>query len=93
MSRQVWRFPLGMGGQTTLTVPLGSRLLDAGFQASRGRVSVWFLVNTDETLTEQRNFYVSGTGHPIPEHIRFNTFARTVILPNDLVAHVVEVMP
>jgi hypothetical protein len=61
--RTIWKFPLKPAVQE-ITMPRGARVLTV--QTQFGEPQLWAEVDTDAP-TEQREFAVVGTGHPMPE--------------------------
>lgn len=60
----IWKYPVLVNDQIQLAMPSGARILDVQCQGVHPQL--WALVNPDSPK-EDRNFRLSGTGHPIPE--------------------------
>ena len=62
--RTIWKYQLDMVYRTVVEMPVGATVLQ--FQNQGGVMTFWALVDT-EAPTEERIFYVAGTGKPFPE--------------------------
>jgi hypothetical protein len=65
VSGTVWKFSLD-GVTNTIDIPKGAKPLSVAQQ--HNRLVLWAQVDPD-ALTEERTFYVVGTGTPIPDEV------------------------
>jgi len=85
----VWKYPLLIQRNQTVTIPRNSHLLVA--QLQHGVVCLWVRVDRERTETETINILMVGTGHDIPED--FLSHLGTVQLEEGtLVLHIFEVV-
>lgn len=74
-------------GLNTISIPQSSRILSAG--AQNNSVFIWVLT-TNNTQTEAKHVFVSGTGHPIENELAEQlNFINTVIV-GEFVWHVFQ---
>jgi hypothetical protein len=59
----IWKFPVLLQDDFLLTMPAGSVPLSVGVQ--RGEVFLWAAVNAHTEATEEHQFFLCGTGHPL----------------------------
>lgn len=67
--KAVWKFPITVDDEFSVTMPVGAEVVHVDTQpVAIGRVEafMWALVDPGAE-TEQREFYVHGTGHPVPD--------------------------
>ena len=69
MALTIWKFPIPIQGSIPIEIPIGARFLSAQYQDGQGPM-MWCEVDPD-AKKEVREFYLIGTGHPIPEHARY----------------------
>lgn len=62
-NRSIWKWPLEVTDRQVIMMPVGADALCV--QLQQGAPQLWALVQTDAP-TEQRAFYVVGTGHHMP---------------------------
>lgn len=60
----IWKFPLEIADEQTVSMPAGAEPLFAGMQG--GTPCVWAAVDT-EAAKEPVRFFVIGTGNPMPD--------------------------
>lgn len=63
----VYKYPLGYGERTVLSLPIGAELLHLGLQ--NGVPTLWALVEPGAPEQQTRVLRFAGTGHPIEEQI------------------------
>lgn len=61
-AQSIWKFPVALASESTVTMPAGAIPLHFGAQA--GQPMIWALVWPGNP-TEERQFRLFGTGHPI----------------------------
>ncbi len=84
--RAIWKFPLKIVDEQTVSMPQGARLLCV--QTQNGVPYLWAEVTVNsEARNELLTFHVYGTGHPMPEDP--GTYIGTFQLPS-LVFHVYQ---
>lgn len=87
--KTIYKYPLKHSGRQTVEMPLGACILSV--QPQRDIPTIWALVETENPLMS-RSFYVTGTGHEVPEFIDAAAFLGTVqLLGGTFVEHVFEV--
>lgn len=65
MSKAVWKYPIPLRAAISILMPAGAQVLS--LQLQHDEPVLWALVDTDtEEPPEEREFYLVGTGHPIP---------------------------
>lgn len=69
----VHKFPLPVQPIAELIMPEGAKVIHADYQQSEWdwgpqAIMVWALVD-DTAAMEERLFFVTGTGHPVPEGV------------------------
>lgn len=62
----IWKYVIGIA--TTLELPIGATFLDAQLQGAD--LCAWFLVD-QSAKTEPRKFKIFGTGHEIPDGLKY----------------------
>lgn len=62
MTYEVWKYPVFISDEFSLSMPIGSKLLSV--QTQFGKPQLWALVNPDVPKTDRR-FRLAGSGHPI----------------------------
>ncbi len=82
----IFKYPLELEDQQTVTMPMGSRVLCV--QVQRGRPCLWAMVDSEVVETEQHHIRIYGTGHPIDRHP--SRYYGTFQLKDTLVFHVFE---
>ena len=82
---QVWKYDVD--SDAVLSVPKGAEILCAKVQ--NGKICVWFEVDPDEKVMEDRVIVTFGTGWNIPKVDK--TYIDTVMINDALVFHVYEV--
>lgn len=88
--KSVWKFPLHVTGEPqSVMMPNGSKVLSVQLQAEQ--ICVWALVNPQEP-TEERLFFIMGTGHPFGDTGDLLHFVGTIQM-GPLVWHVFELRP
>ena len=60
--RSVWKYPLKLIDEQTVTMPGEARLLSV--QMQHDTPTLWAVVDTNHP-TEERSIYMHGTGHPV----------------------------
>jgi hypothetical protein len=98
----IWKYPFEVADRVTLRMPRGARVLS--IQVQCGQPCLWVMVatnsasNRSQTLGDpradlvEREFYVAGTGHPLPE--KCGAYLGTFQLSGGaLVFHVFEANP
>lgn len=66
MRRSVWKFPIEITDEQTITAPGGDFAVTLVGRDSTGAPCIWALVDIDAVMT-QRRVVVHGTGHPVEE--------------------------
>ena len=85
----IWKYPVLINEHIQLKMPSGARILDV--QCQKGHPQLWALVNPD-LPKENRNFRLSGTGHPIGECAKTLSHMGTFQFGNgSLVFHLFEI--
>lgn len=86
--KTVWKFPLAP--ICSIEMPMGSKLLSVHVQ--QDIMCLWALVDPSIQETEDREFIIYGTGHPIEDiSDKELEFVGTVQFPDvELVLHVFE---
>lgn len=74
MSRTIWKFPIKIQEEQTITVPGNPTFLHAGLDPS-GQACVWAMVYPGDEKREHK-ILLRGTGHPIevPFGLHLGTF-------------------
>ena len=67
--RTVYKYPVAFD-RPTVMMPVGATVRCVGTQDG-WNVVVWAEVDTDHDLMEPRQFYIFGTGHPIPDGLAY----------------------
>lgn len=80
---KIYKYPLLMTGEQTVTFPKGSRIIHVGVQD--GIICIWARVDPDAE-PRKVSVYIYGTGDEVPDDIVEH--AGTVITPNGFVWHV-----
>lgn len=86
MTNTIYKYPLLGTTRQTIQLPRGARILSAGEQ--NGTFVLWALVNRRETVTQDTEVLIYGTGHDANQLTDDHKFVDTVRYPNDLVFHV-----
>ncbi len=63
--KTVWKFPLKIIGEQLIKMPLYTEIIHVGLDP-KGVPCLWGRVDTVQ-LHIEREFYVTGTGHPLPD--------------------------
>lgn len=67
MDQRIYKYNLPLDVTFAIDMPAGARILDVQPQGSF--ISLWAIVDIDQTEIVTRSFQLVGTGHPIPmEH-------------------------
>lgn len=77
--RVVWKYPIPVAtGAMTHRMPKGAVVVAVGMDPAEPAhhvVAIWADVTVPKVgqpgLTEDRNFLVTGTGHPVPDHAHY----------------------
>ena len=64
MDRTIWKFPIKVEDEQSVSMPYDSQLLHVGMQGDD--VCIWALVNPSAHRVE-RIIHIFGTGHPLPD--------------------------
>lgn len=72
----IWKFPLELTDNPTVKMPRGARVLSAGVQDDR--LMLWAFIPDTKAKTEERGFYICGTGGFVPDAIGDHPFIGTV---------------
>lgn len=64
MNRTVWKYPVPIA-DFTLNLPEGSEIVHV--ESQQGDSQLWAIVDLDIGELVARNFYVTGTGHDVPD--------------------------
>ena len=87
---RVYKYEVPVTSIFMLYLPTGAKILN--FQTQREEPTIWALV--DETLpeedTEQRTFFLVGTGHDVPDLSDLIYIGTTLMAGGDLVWHLFE---
>ena len=84
---KIWKFYLGMGPETTVTLPKGAQVLSVGTQDDL--IHMWAMVDPDAARVE-KNFYIVSTGEPC-EYVRGMKFCGMAMMHgSSLIFHVFE---
>ena len=77
MSKQVWKFPLGVGHKHVIQMPEGAKFIHAHVAAATP--TLWAIVDTEAPL-QDHTFLMFETGHDLAElgEYRFNEYVGTV---------------
>lgn len=73
--KTIHKYQLELAGNTSIKVPIESRILSVGNQ--RGNICVWVEVDTisprtnKEPTSEDVYFWVVGTGHKVPDGLKY----------------------
>ena len=87
----VYKYPVPVVDYFTLRMPPGARVLTV--QVQREQPQIWALVDANVSFTENRNFRLTGTGHPIQEEEDSLVWVGTFQLAQGgLVFHVFEIL-
>lgn len=62
---KIWKWSLVIGGQQTLMMPAGAKLLDVQMQGDD--LCVWAMCD-ENAPPEPRHLAIYGTGHSLPDH-------------------------
>lgn len=76
----IWKFELELEREPTVDMPIGARVLSVGTQGTSfdRKLVVWAHVPDSTAKTEERHFFVLGTGNDIPWRLEESTFIGTV---------------
>lgn len=86
--KTVYKYPFDVDDEIVIRLPIGAEILKLDVQ--RGQPCLWALV-APTAETEQRNFRLAGTGHPLPDWNRTWRFIDSFqMLDGDLVYHLWE---
>ena len=85
MSR-VYKYEVPVTSVFMLYLPRGAKILS--FQTQREKPTIWALVDETVDDTEQRAFFLVGTGHPVPDDLTY--IGTTLMAGGDLVWHLFE---
>ncbi len=92
MSKQVWKFPFGLGDWPVLHMPEGATILSFADQPGVGPC-LWALVDPEAAPIE-RKFRIAGTGHNLGDELEFGRFIGTAqAMQGQLVWHLWELTP
>lgn len=89
--RTIHKYQLEPLRVNTILTYVGAKPLSALVQhpGTGGAVSLWMEVNLDHSFTEERTFFVAGTGQPIPDSLSLIQFIGTA-LDGGFVWHIYE---
>lgn len=90
--KQIWKFAIPTADKLSFKMPVGAEVLSVAVQ--HNKPCLWALVNPDAAM-ETRTFYITGTGHDIPDSVsrQFGLFHGTFLLEDGaLVFHIFEVV-
>jgi hypothetical protein len=62
---KIWKFPLEITDEQTVTAPVGALPLTAQFQ--HGSLQLWALVNDKSQIMAPLRIGIFGTGNPLPD--------------------------
>jgi len=83
----IYKYELKISSLQALALPKGAEVL--AVKEAYERIFIWCLVDLDEPETEDRYFYVYGTGHSISDEALNDMFyLNTLVMPNGLVWHI-----
>lgn len=84
----IYKYILNVADIQTIVVPKGSTLLTV--QKQQARMAVWYLIDTEELLTDVWTFFVCGTGNPVEDHrvCKKNYISTVQLYDGDLVYHI-----
>ena len=84
--KTIWKFELALQTEQAINMPEGAKVLTVQVQA--GVLCVWALVDT-ENDTEERQFFILGTGHDADDVDSSNgyNYLNTVQLPSGALVH------
>ena len=84
---KIWKFYLGVGPETTVTLPKGAQVLSVGTQDEL--IHMWAIVDPDAARIE-KNFHIVSTGEPC-EHVRGMKFCGMAMMHGgSLIFHIFE---
>lgn len=63
--RTIFKYPIRIDDEQTVTMPKGARIISAQVQA--GIVCLWAIVKPGAALNEHRRICIIGTGHELPD--------------------------
>lgn len=87
MSASVWKFPIPIADEFSLTMPRDAELLFVATQKETG--CLWARVITDDRVSlVERRFLLRGTGHPVDLDAKY--VGSFILLGGDLVFHLFE---
>lgn len=84
--RTVWKYTLGIADAQTLSMPYAAKVLCVAVQG--GSLCLWAEVNATAQRRQARNFYIVGTGNPLPSGVSLRHVGSVVMPP--FVWHVYE---
>ena len=64
--KSIWKFGFQITGRFRLAIPKGAQVLHV--EAQHGQACLWALVDP-AAETEEREFGIYGTGHPLPDNL------------------------
>lgn len=68
MTLRIYKYALQVCDTQLVMMPAGAKILD--FQIQADEWCIWALVD-DTVVMAEVTIHVRGTGHPIPEHVRY----------------------
>lgn len=84
MSKQIWKYHLGLADKALLHVPEESEFLC--IKEQRGELYAWILVNTEYTEMLEVPIFIRGTGHNFTGEE--GDYIDTIMMSNGLVWHI-----
>jgi hypothetical protein len=85
--KAIWKEVLEVTDRQTIKLPASYKFLFVALQ--HDQISIWYVVDARAEMVE-RNIYIFGTGHPIPNNFD-GKFIGTVLMANgNLAWHVFE---
>ena len=65
---KIYKYPLDLADQQTISMPEGAEMLSVGLQ--RDRIVLWAMVNL-EMANRDYIFRIVGTGNDVPENLQY----------------------
>jgi hypothetical protein len=88
---KVYKYQVPIADMFSLDLPKGAKILSFHF-AQHEQPNIWALVDETQEATERRDFFLAGTGHPVPNAPDLDlTFIGTALMAGGaLVWHLFE---
>jgi hypothetical protein len=86
--KTIWKFPLEMVEEQTISMPSGTQILCV--QTQRELICLWGVIENHNANDEKRVIRIIGTGHLIPTYEKLTYLGTVQLTFGNLVFHVFE---